>query len=55
MTPYLLRLLGIPEGTERLKGVAPEMLHQRTREIFRSVMLACRSFGHIFRNNPFDG
>jgi transcriptional regulator with AAA-type ATPase domain/tetratricopeptide (TPR) repeat protein len=38
-TPYLLRLLGVPEGTAGLDGLDPEAIRLRTLDILREMAL----------------
>jgi class 3 adenylate cyclase/tetratricopeptide (TPR) repeat protein len=38
--PYLLRLLGVKEGTEALEGLTPETLHARTFDILWQMLLS---------------
>ena len=38
-SPYLLRLLGIDEGTESIRHLSPGALHQGTLEAFREMLL----------------
>ena len=38
-SPYLLRLLGVKEGTELLAGLSPEAIKARTFESFRQLLL----------------
>src|SRR5262249_10358268 len=39
LSPYLLRLIGIEEGTERIRHLSPDALHQGTLEAFRDMLL----------------
>jgi len=38
-SPYLLRLIGIEEGTESIRHLSPDALHQGTLETFREMLL----------------
>jgi tetratricopeptide (TPR) repeat protein len=38
--PYLVRLMGLSEGTDTIRQLSPEALHRRTVEIFRGMALA---------------
>jgi len=38
-SPYLLRLIGIDEGTESIRHLSADALHQRTLEGFREMLL----------------
>jgi len=38
-SPYLLRLLGIEEGTESIRHLSPDALHQSTRAAFGEMLL----------------
>jgi len=40
MAPYLLRLMDVSEGTEALRHLAPDAIHQRTLEIFQGLVVA---------------
>jgi DNA-binding NtrC family response regulator/tetratricopeptide (TPR) repeat protein len=39
LSPYLLRLIGIDEGTETIRHLSPDALHQGTLEAFREILL----------------
>ena len=40
MAPYLLRLLDISDGTEGIRHLSPDAIHQRTLEVFRRFAVA---------------
>ena len=39
-TPYVLRLLGVAEGTGAIDHIGPDAFRQRMREIFRAIVVA---------------